>query len=532
MQTDIKKVAIYSRVSTEDQAERATIQNQIEFATKYCDLHELQVYDFYKDDGITGTLPLESRPEGSRMLQDAKSKRFDVILIYRLDRFGRSARIILNGVHTLEEMGIKVKSMTEPFDTGDPAGRFLLTILAGVADLERSNILDRLWHGANRAARDGKWLGGIVPYGYEVKDKYLVINETPLPGFGMSEAEVVRLIYKLSTENRMSTIKIADYLNALNLPPKYVITGTEITRGKRKCTTSGQWTSGRIRNMIVQTTYKGLHQYGKRSAKNREVIERDVPAIVTPEIWREAQAVLKENYIEALRSAKHEYLLRSLIKCGQCGLNFKGTYYKNREKAFYICNGKTPYRGKFHGKCPSTNIPAEWIEDIVWQDCVNFIEQPGKMIAACSENEEENLAASQDELHTIESSLKNKEAERHAIVTAFRKGFISESDLQKQIEEFDMEEAMLRNRLGEIKKSLKSVNKKKNQREEAIQTLESLQDKIINPISWEIKRDIIRSLVHEVRINTIKHPERDVPDVTVSVSLLLVKLVTCTDMDS
>lgn len=153
---DQQKVAIYVRVSTEDQAERGTIDQQLEFATKYSDLHQLLIHDWYKDDGITGTLSLEDRPEGSRMLQDARNGLFDTILVYRLDRFGRSARIILNGVYAFEQMGIKVKSMTEPFDTGDPAGRFLLTILAGVADLERDNILDRMWHGANRAARQGK----------------------------------------------------------------------------------------------------------------------------------------------------------------------------------------------------------------------------------------------------------------------------------------------------------------------------------------------------------------------------------------
>ena len=113
-------VAIYARVSTDEQAEKGNIQTQIEFATKYCDLHELNIVRFYKDDGISGTIPFEDRPEASIMLQDAQEKQFDTLLFYRLDRFGRSARTILNSVHTLEQYGIKVKSMTEPFDTGDP----------------------------------------------------------------------------------------------------------------------------------------------------------------------------------------------------------------------------------------------------------------------------------------------------------------------------------------------------------------------------------------------------------------------------
>ncbi|GMA99481.1 recombinase family protein [Pelosinus sp. IPA-1] len=107
-------IAVYCRVSSEDQQERGTIESQIEFATKYCDLHQINIVKWYKDDGISGTLPFESRPEASIMLQDAQEKKFNTLLFYRLDRFGRSARIILNGVHILEQYGIKIKSMTEP----------------------------------------------------------------------------------------------------------------------------------------------------------------------------------------------------------------------------------------------------------------------------------------------------------------------------------------------------------------------------------------------------------------------------------
>jgi len=63
---------------SEDQAERGTIENQAEFAAKYCDLHQLDIVECYRDDGVTGTIPLEARDAGSRVLEDAKSKRYDV----------------------------------------------------------------------------------------------------------------------------------------------------------------------------------------------------------------------------------------------------------------------------------------------------------------------------------------------------------------------------------------------------------------------------------------------------------------------
>jgi len=86
-------------------------------------------------------LPLEARPEGKRLIEDARNKKFDILLIYRVDRLGRSTRVILNAVAQLEELGVDVRSMTDQFDTSTPTGRFLLTILAGVADLEHNVIL-------------------------------------------------------------------------------------------------------------------------------------------------------------------------------------------------------------------------------------------------------------------------------------------------------------------------------------------------------------------------------------------------------
>ncbi len=228
--------------------------------------------------------------------------------------------------------------MTEPFDTGDASGRFLLTILAGVADLERSNIIERMWLGANRSTREGIWLGGIVPYGYFKNDeKYLEINDHIMPSCGISEADIIRLIYKLTIENKMTTIKIADHLNALGLPPSYFIDSP--ATGRRKKETAGIWRPGRVLNMLKSTTYKGIHQYGKRSAKQREIIERNIPAIISPEDWEEAQKVIRAHYIFSRRNAKHIYLLTSLIKCKNCGYTYQSACSKGA--SYYLCGGRS-----------------------------------------------------------------------------------------------------------------------------------------------------------------------------------------------
>lgn len=86
----MSKKAFYGRVSSEAQAERGKIKAQQDFAYKYADLHQLDIYKSYWDDGISGMLPLEARPEGKLLIEDAKNKKFDPLLIYRVDCLGRS----------------------------------------------------------------------------------------------------------------------------------------------------------------------------------------------------------------------------------------------------------------------------------------------------------------------------------------------------------------------------------------------------------------------------------------------------------
>src|SRR5215471_11457116 len=97
-------VAIYARVSTEEQRERQSIRTQVDFGQRYCELHGLSIYRIYCDEGISGTVPLEKRNEGNRVIEDARQGKFDGLLIYKLDRLGRETRLILNAVADLEKL--------------------------------------------------------------------------------------------------------------------------------------------------------------------------------------------------------------------------------------------------------------------------------------------------------------------------------------------------------------------------------------------------------------------------------------------
>lgn len=521
-------IAVYCRVSTEDQQERKTIENQIDFAQKYCDLHELKIFRIYKEDGVSGTIALEDRPIGKELIEDAKNNKFDTLLLYKLDRLGRSARITLNSIHMLEKLGIEIKSMTEPFDTSSPSGRFMITMLAGVADLERSTILERMWLGANRAAKDGKWLGGIVPYGYFVnEDKYLEINDTKMKNINLSEADIVKIIFNLCAEKHYSTVQISDYLNSLNIPTSYQNANRQFSKGKRKTNTAGIWRPGNVLRMLHNKTYKGVHEYGKRSKKKRDIITREVPAIVTEEVWNKVQKVIEDNKLEATRNSKKQYLLRGLIKCANCGKTYIGVNYTRNNNYYYVCNGKIAYRGE----CNSKNLNGKYIENLVWQDIVNFINSPKDTIGILKNNIE-NRYANKENLLTqkklLESNLYNKNDEKQSILDLFRKGIINASDLELQLNKINDESNIIKDNLNSLNDELNEV--KDTPYTTIEEMLQEMKNKIDTDTSFEDKRKIVKTLVDEILVKTIE--ENGIKRVNINVTYLFVKDVTHRVKDS
>src|SRR5918997_1419843 len=160
-----ERIALYPRVSSEEQRDRETIEIQEEFLGQYCNLYELEVADTYEDDGISGTNPLHERPEGRRLLEDAKEGKFDAVLVYKLDRLGQSLLVIVDAHDRLQEAGGALRSATEPIDTSNPSGRLIFQMLASFAEYERGTIRERTQAGLHRALRNGKF-SGRIPYGY------------------------------------------------------------------------------------------------------------------------------------------------------------------------------------------------------------------------------------------------------------------------------------------------------------------------------------------------------------------------------
>lgn len=338
------KAAVYCRVSTDEQAEAKTIENQVDFAKRYCELHEIEIRDFYLDDGVTGTIALDQRSEGTRLLKDAQAAKFDLVLVYRLDRLARNTMHFLNAFDKLDKLGVTLRSMTEPFDTSTPAGKFVMTMFASIAALERDTIIERTSLGKDRAARNGKWTGGKPPFGYKVNSGgFLEVDE--------EQARIVRLIFRLYTVERMGTVPVADYLNANQVPTPYQAKGIQVV-------TSGKWNAGLISRILNNTVYKGLHEYRKDTKTQKERIIREVPAIVSEELWNRTQALLRKNFAMASRNARRQYLLRGLIRCGLCGRTFVGDGNNKKGQFYYRCTGNSSFRGKTQPKCGGCGNPG------------------------------------------------------------------------------------------------------------------------------------------------------------------------------
>jgi site-specific DNA recombinase len=181
-----ERVALYMRVSSEEQRDRETIEIQREFLEQYCRLYRLEIAKVYADDGVSGTVPLHERPDGRRLLEDTRENRFTAVLVSKLDRLGRSLLVIVDAHDRLDAAGATLRSGREPIDTSNPSGRLIFQMLASFAEYDRENIRERTQAGLHRAFRRGKHMGRI-PYGYRANaDAQLEIVE--------QEAEIVREI--------------------------------------------------------------------------------------------------------------------------------------------------------------------------------------------------------------------------------------------------------------------------------------------------------------------------------------------------
>jgi len=147
------RVALYARVSTTDQS----TDSQLLDLRRYVSERGWNIFKEYVDEGISGTK--DSRPALNELMNDAKKRRFDVVLVWRFDRFARSTKHLILALEEFRNLGIDFVSYQENIDTSSPLGSAIFTIISAVAQLERDIIAERVKAGLRRARESGKRLG-------------------------------------------------------------------------------------------------------------------------------------------------------------------------------------------------------------------------------------------------------------------------------------------------------------------------------------------------------------------------------------
>lgn len=149
------KVALYARVSTSDKGQNPEVQ--LRELREYCQRRGWQIASEYVDAGVSGAK--DSRPELNRLMADAHKRRFDSVIVWKFDRFARSVSHLLRALETFKSLGIEFVSYSESIDTSTPYGKMTFTVLAAVAELERSLIAERVCAGLRHARAKGVALG-------------------------------------------------------------------------------------------------------------------------------------------------------------------------------------------------------------------------------------------------------------------------------------------------------------------------------------------------------------------------------------
>jgi site-specific DNA recombinase len=311
------RASIYPRISKEDQS-AFSLEGQIEECKKYIEKEGYTLGEIYIEDGYSAKNM--KRPALTRMLEDLAQKKFDIIVIWRLDRLTRSTLDGLNMVINLfRPKGVEFASVTEDIDTSTSDGMMMFTIRLSMAQNEREKIAERSSMGQKTRAKSGKRNSSAEPYGYNVGEGLqLSINE--------DEAYIVKQIYEWYLQG-WGRIKIARTLNEKNIPAKK----------------GGVWYEYIIGLILRNITYTGaVHWKAKDAPESERVIVPGVhDAIIPMDMFKQAQTVFKRRRENDMNLSSFDFIYSTIVKCAVCGRSYHGKMKdKDRNYRYYRCSGK------------------------------------------------------------------------------------------------------------------------------------------------------------------------------------------------
>ena len=377
------KVYTYTRVSTVMQVDGYSLDAQKARMKAFAEYNDYQIVGEYEDAGKSGK-SIEGRTQFNRMMEDIKEGKDGVsfVLVFKLSRFGRNAADVLFTLQIMQDFGVNLICVEDGIDSSKDAGKLMISVLSAVAEIERDNIRVQTMEGRIQKAREGRWNGGFAPYGYQLIDGSLQINE--------EEAPAIRMIYDQYVHTDLGANGIAKYLE------NHGVHKVQRQNGKNPL-----FDAHLIVLILKNPVYCGKIAYGRRKTEKvhgtrneYRLVEQDDyilvdglhEPIVPADLWQAAQVKLlsqAKKYEHAFHSKDERiHLLSGILKCPVCGagmygnksIKYKKDGTKYKDFFYYGCKHRNMQRGH---KCDyKKQINEEVLDDAVAEVIVKLVSNP------------------------------------------------------------------------------------------------------------------------------------------------------------
>ena len=506
----MKTAAIYTRVSSDQQKENRTIDSQVDELLHFAEEQGCVVPEEYifKDEGYSGAILV--RPGLEKVRDLSAEGQIQAVLIYSPDRLSRNYAYQVVLMDEFASCGTEVLFINSP-KADTPEEALLLQFQGMISEYERAIIKERSRRGKRFKAKSGvvSVLCG-APYGYN----YIRKTENTAACYQINEQEalVVKEMFRMYTEDFCSIGAVARKFTAEKIPT-------------RKNT--GRWERSVIWAMLRNPAYCGKACYGKTEHAERqritkplrakggfvvqdgcnkekpreEWIEIPVPAIVSQETFDIAQERLKSNKLHSQRNTKVETLLQGMMVCSECGYSLYRTYTETSAKNriyYYRCFGSDPYRFEGARKCNCKPIRQDYLDNIVWQQIVQLLEDPMLIQREVEKRVEETRKAS-PVVKQKEAILKQRNKLSQSmdkLLDAYQEGLITIAQLRIRMPE-------LQKRVNTTEKELENLKNHELALDQRLQYLDaqSFTSQLgvnVNQLDIKEKKKILRLLVKEV----------------------------------
>jgi len=463
-----KRVALWIRVSTEDQAKGESPEHHEHRARAYAESKGWQVVTVYHLEGVSGKAVM-AHPEARRMMEDLKAGRITGLIFSKLARLARNTKELLEFAEFFKAEGADLISLQESIDTSTPAGRFFYTMIAAMAAWEREEIADRVAASIPIRAKLGKPLGGSTPFGYMWKDKKLV----PHP----EEAPVRRLMYELFLEHRRFQT-VAGVLN---------------DRGYR--TRSGaRFTTSTVGRLLTDSTAKGLRRanYTKSRGDGRgwELKPEDqwvtyaVEPVVSEEVWQAANDLISTRRGKRERAPRQPVHLFAGVTFCHCGQKM----YVKSNSPKYVCIQKG-CRNK---------VPQVDLERVFQVELARFADSPEE-IAACLESTDEALREKTELLTALLREAERLRAESEKLYRLYLGDDLTARGFGERNRPIEERLRALEDELPRLQGEIDFLKIQHLSREEVATEAAALANQWEN-LSQEARRAIVQTLVERVTV--------------------------------